>query len=679
MTEPQEPQQSPQQYSVAEFAAKIRERRPDLSNVSDADLVNKTLEAAPELRSFLKPEAPPPESPGSRFMTSFAQGIDPSAGIEAAVHPVDTAKALVGASLSHYDEFKKAISEGRNNDAADHLMGMMPLIGPQVAGIKQKFATGDVAGGMGDLSAALLPFALHGAKMLTGTSEDLLNPVQRAAVEFGKRESVPLAPSVRTGSKFAKQVETHAGSLPGSSAVMSRARNAGQGALADLGGKLTLEASPGVTAVSDAEQAGKSLVTGLEAKVRRFGLKADDAYTELRQIEADPANTRSVQVGTQQQRQMVTSPTGAMAPGSVSVPVMKDIAIPVDLRGAKAALQPIYEEIQKVWPLTKQQSSPGFAALKNLMDSEDYVSASTAEKNLSSLKAITRGSEGPGLRNKSQGIAAKAINELQDSIDDAVTNAPAGGQDAIAALSRGRALTAAKYGVKDLLGEVGATFDDKGKLQYEPVNVFNRLTRGKDGSVELLKSVRAQAPQEMQRLGQAFLEGLIEKGRTQGGFTGTDSIFSTWNNLGDSTKQILFKNPALRAKIDNFFQLAKQVNASPNPSGSGATAMISMLGAATVLPLIRGDIMGAAESAAGITGLAITANGLARLLMSPAGSAALEDFLRASKPGVVAGALSKTAAAAKLLNLLRPDETVKVGENEPLQPGTTVKVAQLPQ
>jgi hypothetical protein len=64
--------------------------------------------------------------------------------------------------------------------------------------------------------------------------------------------------------------------------------------------------------------------------------------------------------------------------------------------------------------------------------------------------------------------------------------------------------------------------------------------------------------------------------------------------------------------------------------------------------------------------------------MSPAGSAALEDFLRASKPGMVAGALSKTAAAMKLLNLLRPDETVKISEGPP-EPGTTVNVAQLPQ
>src|SRR2546425_9268990 len=51
------------QYSIQEFAAKIRERRPDLANIPDMTLVGKTLAAAPELKQFLKTEAEPYQSP----------------------------------------------------------------------------------------------------------------------------------------------------------------------------------------------------------------------------------------------------------------------------------------------------------------------------------------------------------------------------------------------------------------------------------------------------------------------------------------------------------------------------------------------------------------------------------------------------------------------------------------
>lgn len=53
----------PDTYSIQEFAAKIRERRPDLASVPDALLVGKTLAAAPDLKQFLSQESEPFQSP----------------------------------------------------------------------------------------------------------------------------------------------------------------------------------------------------------------------------------------------------------------------------------------------------------------------------------------------------------------------------------------------------------------------------------------------------------------------------------------------------------------------------------------------------------------------------------------------------------------------------------------
>lgn len=52
-----------EQYTIAELAAKIKERRPDLADIPNATLVGKTLAAAPELKQYLNENVHPFESP----------------------------------------------------------------------------------------------------------------------------------------------------------------------------------------------------------------------------------------------------------------------------------------------------------------------------------------------------------------------------------------------------------------------------------------------------------------------------------------------------------------------------------------------------------------------------------------------------------------------------------------
>jgi hypothetical protein len=74
----------------------------------------------------------------------------------------------------------------------------------------------------------------------------------------------------------------------------------------------------------------------------------------------------------------------------VMTPVTQDVALPYDFRGVKQALKPIADEMQQQITPGQQQYSKALLAIRNILDGPDVVSASTADQNLSALKAIQR-------------------------------------------------------------------------------------------------------------------------------------------------------------------------------------------------------------------------------------------------------------------------------------------------
>jgi hypothetical protein len=179
------------------------------------------------------------------------------------------------------------------------------------------------------------------------------------------------------------------------------------------------------------------------------------------------------------------------------------------------------------------------------------------------------------------------------------------GNEALALLQEGRAATVAKYDAADVLKA----------LREEPVQAFNQLTWGNDAGIARLREVAKLAPEEMPRIGRAYIDNLLTKATAEGGFSREASMLRDWQTLGPETKKILFKDPIKIRDLDNFFLLAKKAAENPNPSGSGLIATSSgSVGYAFVNP------------STGIP-MIIGAGALSKLLHSPKAVAALSRGL----------------------------------------------------
>jgi hypothetical protein len=247
------------------------------------------------------------------------------------------------------------------------------------------------------------------------------------------------------------------------------------------------------------------------------------------------------------------------------------MAAPVDLRGVKAALKPIYDRMMRQLPVTQQQASPGLKALENIVNGEDFAPLTQVDADLGAIKSISRGrgSDLPELRDVSQGLAAEAVKQL----DAAVRAAAEGlGPEAIAALRAGRKATVSKVQSGEVLK----------RMREEPVQAFQQATYAKDAGIAQLRRMAALAPNEMPKVGRAFLDDLMRKAMADGGFDKSKTLASAWENLGPQTRLLLFRDAAYIADLDNFFRLAKKIAENPNPSG---TARVSnVLNLATALP-----------------------------------------------------------------------------------------------
>src|SRR6185369_17277899 len=148
----------PDQYSIQEFAAKIRERRPDLANVPDMTLVGKTLAAAPDLKQFLKEEPAPQEQPW--YSKYFSQSNSPD----------------------------RTAAEVMQDQAANVLRGIPKAVTGMPAAIKGTAAAiGDI-GNRGPLALAgdlISGTPSSGADAIKGTVAPVVTPAKQA-IELAK-------------------------------------------------------------------------------------------------------------------------------------------------------------------------------------------------------------------------------------------------------------------------------------------------------------------------------------------------------------------------------------------------------------------------------------------------------------------------------------------------------------
>jgi hypothetical protein len=291
--------------------------------------------------------------------------------------------------------------------------------------------------------------------------------------------------------------------------------------------------------------------------------------------------------------------------GRLGVP-MQSMAMPVELAPVKEAMQPIFQELSRqnaVSPLMGSKAN-ALRTLDRIVNGPDHVPASVADAVRSDLLKVAR-VDIPELRDRGQGIAAKAAGELGKAIDEISTQVPGHAE----ALAEGRAATRAKYEVADVLKQVAKKGDGG-------VDVYRRLTAPKDAEIELLRRVQEIAPESVPKIGRAKLEEWLDRAGERGRFDHPDALYAEWQRLGDGTKDILFGKAA--KDLDDFFLLAKRIGENPNTSGTAPTAaafklwsnlaalplskvLYSPAGAKAAAALARADLRvssGAARSAA---------------------------------------------------------------------------------
>lgn len=483
---------------------------------------------------------------------------------------------------------------GAASETLGHTAGMVPIIGTPAAQAGERIANGDVSGGVGTgvglVGSMFLPHAVpsRARVSLPLIGGRTVNPVEARAVAFAESRGIPVDAGTVTGRQVVKNTQKAVASGAGGAGVADTFRADVTDNLRRVGDDLTNQAHP--TPVMP-EQAGQGIRDAMTGEVRKYHNKANRHYAHVEAFER--ANN-----------------------------------ITVDVRGAKAGLRSTYERLRQ-----EGQSAPlmggkanALRALDRLMSGPDDVPLTVAESALSDFKTLSRTMDIPELRTQGQSVAARTVSELQAQVDAAAaTSSP----NAMTALDNARTATRNKYDVANI----------RKQLREEPVQVFNQATMKKDAGIAQLREIARVVPDEMPKVGRAYLERQMGRAKEAGGFDHSAALYSDWQELGPRTKELLFPDAAHRQALDDFFQLAKKLNENPNPSGTG-------------------QVLHAPRSLTDVLAF-VPNNVIAKLLYTPRGVRALTQTLSVPVP-------TGAARAAALANL------VKTANGSTMQPAFPV-------
>jgi len=319
--------------------------------------------------------------------------------------------------------------------------------------------------------------------------------------------------------------------------------------------------------------------------------------------------------------------------------------LPVDLRPAKAALQPLYDQLTRERNLTNVlhgAKARTLLALDTLMTAGDHAPLSVVDAALGDLKSMAR-ADIPELRTAGQGAAARAVKHLDAQVRNAAT---AAGPEVLRALETGRAATRAKYAAGKILES----------LREEGVGVFRQATTANDAAIGLLRNLQRDAPAALPQVGRAFLEDLLHKATAEGGFQRAQGLLGSWERLGPETKRLLFRDAGHIKDLDNFFLIAKKLAENPNPSG-------------TALTLAKGGELGGLFTAPAYgVPYSLGAGVVAKLLLSPKTTQLLLQGLRLPV-GAKAARAAWVASLERAIAEAGPDMVPAVTEEpEPASP-----------
>lgn len=490
-----------------------------------------------------------------RAMSGLWSTVNPvnmATGLYRAVrHPVDTASGIIQAHGDQIGKARESFQQGRYSEALGHgVASVVPFVGPVAANIGEQIAeTGDVATGVGAGAGLIAPAVL--TRPIVGAVKSSFrrspNPALQDAVAFGQREGIPLDAATATGNRFIQSAQKRVSDSFGGAGVAEDFQAQQAQALTQTGQRLAGRVSRQPVAPETAGQEIRDAITG---KIRKANEVQGRAYSKVEAAEANPANVRTVQTGTQRVADPSLTSVATQA-------VTEKMPLPVDVRQAKAALKPIRDRLKNLYPVAKRDASAGYQALSNIVDGPDFQPLSVVDDNLGAIKAIVREADMPEMRTVSQGLAAKSVEQLDQAVRSTARQA-----GVMPALKAGRKATVYKYAAGDVLDGI----------RQEPVRAFQQATLANDAGVAKLREIARFAPGELPKVGRAYLDDLIGKATAEGGFDRAAGLMASWQKLGPQTKAMLFQDRALIKDLDRFFLLAKKIGENPNPSGTARVA-----------------------------------------------------------------------------------------------------------
>lgn len=176
-------------------------------------------------------------------------------------HPLDTATNIVNAQVDQAQKSAQLAKEGRYTEAAGHAAAAaLPVIGPAAAHAGERMASGDVAGGLGEGTALLAPFATTPVfNGIRGLTPNMVKEAAASALEEGaaRRVTDVMAPKVgankvRFGNMAEKVAPQVVEDLSANGAPLSRE------GLRDQMGQQLATAEAGLDAASDARLAART-------------------------------------------------------------------------------------------------------------------------------------------------------------------------------------------------------------------------------------------------------------------------------------------------------------------------------------------------------------------------------------------------------------------------------------
>lgn len=260
--------------------------------------------AAPQADPFAAYAVTPPkpkvdEGGASGFAREFWKRTNPIEALKGLVHAAGdipgTVKGLVSANPEFLTQAQDAAGKGDYATALRKVLSYAAMgLGPDLDNQADMLAEGRYAEGAGAMTgmATSLTAPVVAGKVLGGRRVPAAaapkDPAVARAVASGQAAGVPMDAATATNNPFVRFAQkTSDESLLGS-VVGQRSKAAQQVGLAKWGDELAGQASP--SPVSP-QQAGEAVQAGGRGSVRTARGAADDAYTRLRELEADPVNT----------------------------------------------------------------------------------------------------------------------------------------------------------------------------------------------------------------------------------------------------------------------------------------------------------------------------------------------------------------------------------------------------